>query len=932
MSLVAVRAWQAVGIAALMVFVLHVCFHVGGPASTDAYNWMYDAPIVWGTVAVVARALFVAEERLQWSLFALGMVTWAAADIYYNANADTIGYPSIADALYLAYYPLAYAAVLLFVRQLVADLNRAVWLDGVLAVLASAAIGAAVVVQAVVATNSGSTGAVITNVAYPIGDTLLVALIMGVFTLTGGRPGLRWWLMGLSLALAGVADSIYWFQTAHGTYKVGTLLDAIWPLAALMLAQAALVRGGGKPRIRIQEHRALAVPAVCGLVGIGVLVYGQYRDINTYAIALAVATLVVVILRTAFTFTEIDRAHGEIRRQKQYFESLVASSPTAIVVTDADGTVTDWSPAATELFGHSPAEAVGKPIAELGLTPEAANALETGYRLTPATTKDGGRLQVERIVVPLEVDGKRLGFYAIYHDVTELQEAREEAEAATAAKSAFLATMSHEIRTPMNAVIGMTGLLLGTDLTTEQREFAEVVRSSGDALIHVIDDILDYSKIEAGMLDLEQAPFDLRRCVEEALDIVAPRLVDKDVELACLYDDDAPEGILGDLARLRQVLLNLLSNAAKFTEHGEVVVDVRPISPERLRIAVRDTGIGIPADKMDRLFQSFSQVDASTTRRYGGTGLGLAISKRIIELMGGEVEVSSVEGEGSTFAVVLPFEAAELPARPPLTALPQLEGKRVLVVDDNATNREIVSRQVHAWDMVPVTAELPSAALARLDAGEAFDVAVLDMAMPEMDGVALAQAIRERVPALPLVLLTSLGRLPEARTKKVFDAQLAKPLKASQLYDALIEVIAGSDAEKYAGPTERAPVKTSDLRILLAEDNAVNQRVALLILQKLGYRADVASNGLEALEALERQQYDVVLMDVQMPELDGLEATRQICQRWPDGGRPRIVAMTANAMEEDREACREAGMDDYVAKPIRQELLAEALEKVRPLS
>jgi CheY-like chemotaxis protein/anti-sigma regulatory factor (Ser/Thr protein kinase) len=389
--------------------------------------------------------------------------------------------------------------------------------------------------------------------------------------------------------------------------------------------------------------------------------------------------------------------------------------------------------------------------------------------------------------------------------------------------------------------------------------------------------------------------------------------------------------MVGDLARLRQVLLNLLSNAVKFTERGEVVVEVRPISAERLRIVVRDTGIGIPAEKMDRLFKSFSQVDASTTRRYGGTGLGLAISNRIVELMGGTIKVESAEGKGSTFTVELPFEVAELPARPELTALPQLEGKRVLVVDDNATNREIVSRQVRAWGMVPVTAQLPSAALRLLKTGERFDVGVLDLAMPEMDGVSLAREIRKRDPTLPLVLLTSLGRLPEARTATEFDAQLAKPLKASQLYDALIEVIAGRAEQKPAVRADSVAAPVSSLRILLGEDNAVNQRVALLLLEKLGYRADVATNGLEALEALERKRYDVVLMDVQMPELDGLDATREICQRWPDGDRPRIVAMTANAMEEDREACRDAGMDDYVAKPIRQEALAEALERVHPL-
>jgi PAS domain S-box-containing protein len=690
----------------------------------------------------------------------------------------------------------------------------------------------------------------------------------------------------------------------------------------------------------------LGVPILLGETAIGVISVqsieeeGRFGETESRLLG-TIAANVGVAIQNARLFSEVER-------QRQYLESLVAISPAAVVVMDADERVTEWNPAAAELFGYSAEEALGRPIDDLvfgeahrdegaEITREAMRVGRAG-RITQRLRKDGTPVDVELMLVPLTADGSHVGFLGIYHDVTELQRARQEAEAATQAKSAFLATMSHEIRTPMNAVIGMTDLLLGTELTGEQREFAEVVRSSGDALLHVIDDILDYSKIEAGKLDLEREPFSVRECVEGALDIVAPRAWEKGIELGCLIEEGTPAGILGDPVRLRQVLLNLLSNAVKFTEAGEVVVlvDAEPTGSgsHRIELSVRDTGIGIAPDRMDRLFMSFSQVDTSTTRRFGGTGLGLAISKRLVDLMGGTISVQSELGSGSTFRIALPAEAAEAPSTVSLDdAVSHLAGRRILVVDDNATNREIVTRHARSWGMEPVAVELPSEALALVEAGEPFDVAVLDMMMPEMDGVTLAEEIRNRRSEhdLPLLLLTSLGRLHQPELAGVFSAQLAKPFKASQLYNTLLRLLTGGDRADQTTEVAEGRQAMSSLRILLAEDNAMNQTVALRLLERLGYRADVASNGLEALAALERQPYDVVLMDVQMPELDGLDASRQIRERWPPESRPHIIALTANALQEDREACFAAGMNAYVAKPIRRDELAEALKRVRPL-
>jgi two-component system sensor histidine kinase/response regulator len=656
---------------------------------------------------------------------------------------------------------------------------------------------------------------------------------------------------------------------------------------------------------------------------------------------------------------------GKSESKNKLLATIVEQSSEAIWTRDLAGNITSWNSGAAAMFGFAPDEAMGHALSVGESTREEEQArmrrLMAGERFSydaRAMTRSGIMIDIQVAVAPLLDDGNQcIGSIAVARDVTQrkrgeeaLRLAREAAEAANHAKSSFLARMSHEIRTPMNGVLGMTELLLETGLTSTQRKYAETVQRSGKNLLGIINDLLDFSKIEAGKLELENVDMDLRRTIEDIVDLLAERAHVKGLEVACSIPADLANHLRGDPLRLGQVLTNLVGNAIKFTEQGSVVIRVASVrestSHVSMRFDVTDTGVGISQEAQSRIFDEFAQADGSTTRKHGGSGLGLAISKQLVEMMGGTIHVESVPGAGSTFWFTANFEkqATQPQAESRSAAIGMLTGVRALMVESSAINRGILHQQMSNWEMTIRVAETPKQAIDMLAQAAArgvpYDIAVIDLGLPGMDALELARAIRARsdISKVRLVMLTR--RYADSRNARDAgcDACLVKPVRQTMLYECLVNVMAGRPQEALVAPAVSAPatVPPTGIRgeILVVEDNLINQQVALGILKIQGYNVTLASNGKEALDAYAQGAFDLILMDCHMPEMDGFEATMEIRKREQAAGGRRvpIVALTANAMAQDREECLNAGMDDHVAKPFSMQTMQDMLDRWMPQS
>ena len=820
-----------------------------------------------------------------------------------------------------------------------------------------------------------------------VGHLACAAIVVGV--LHGDVPTLllAGWMAAVIVATAIRAVALRHPETSLGTLRLAAIVNsAAWgagllllvgyvdlaQLLFLMVVMAGLVAAGATTLAADAPAFYCYLAAMLGPLELSLLMHGQSPVHTGARIIVPVFAIVVIRIQRVARRELLGRLDAERQAagERAFMSALIASAPIAITTVDRDGNVRAINPAFTTMFGYPAVEALGRSLNALIVPPdgrEAAARMDAVVRSGQPVVTEVERCRRDRTMVVVRASaaaatGAAEGTqFVLYDDVTAMraaeasgraahEQARLMAEAAARAKSEFLANMSHEIRTPMNGVLGMTGLLLDSPLNPEQREYADTIRQSGESLLAIINDILDFSKIEAGKLTIEPLPFDLRVAIDEVVDLLSTRAEQKGLALAFRYQPGLRTRFVADAGRIRQIVVNLVANAIKFTEKGHVLIDIAAVESTDgtvVRIAVEDTGIGLTAEAQGRMFQKFSQADASTTRKHGGTGLGLAISRQLAELMGGSVGIESTLGQGSRFWVELPLPHDDQ-AAPPSLAEFDLAGVRALIVDDTAVNRRILLEQLTHWSMRPTAAASAEEGLRLLAeataAGDPFKVAIVDYLMPGADGEEFGRAARARARAVELrmIVTTSSGQRGEGDQFKAagFDGYFVRPVRQSMLKRAVSAVLALTpdsnrfitrhllaesdqlDPGKSDQPAKTAaPVATRVIRVLLAEDNMVNQKLAVRMLEKIGCRVDVAANGQEAVTMEAQFRFDVILMDCQMPELDGYEATAAIRQREGGTRHTPIVALTANAMAGDREKCLAAGMDDYLSKPVRPEEL-----------
>ncbi|HSU36410.1 MAG TPA: response regulator [Propionibacteriaceae bacterium] len=920
--------------------------------------------LLFAALACVRGALRRTPYSRAWVFLAIAVLLCLASTaftVYYQLTMDG-GYPfpSPSDYVFLAYVVPALAALLSLPRPPALRISR--WrmaLDALVIALGVLLLSWTTVLESVVHTMGLSSLAGLVMAAFPIVDIIVCSAVLTLGMRQPPGERLTWWLLGGGLVVLTVTDSIYMRLAIMEVRNLAAHpLMVGWMLAPMLVALATMV-----PTRSIRVRRAKPVslglefiPYFPVLAAVVVITF-QGLDRQPFIIATGVLLLLCLLIRQVMIVLENVKLTGNLKNQVTELArlgSIVTSSRDAIVGISVDGLVTSCNPAAEKLFGCPAPAMIGQKsdlISPDGLPelPSMLKGVESVEQLTTYEIEwlrpDGSCVQIGLAISPITDDGVFQGVSVFAQDITErklvaasLVQAREDALESSRLKSEFLATMSHEIRTPMNGVIGLTGLLLETPLNQVQRQYAEGVSSAGDALLAVINDVLDFSKLEAGKVELEPVDFKVRKLVEEIGALLAPAASEKRLELLAYCLPAVPEVLRGDAGRIRQILLNLAANAVKFTSSGEVSIKVGVSSVEGdlvwVRFEVSDTGIGIADDGRAMLFQAFSQGDASTTRRYGGTGLGLAISSRLVRAMEGQIDVESRHGSGSTFWFEIPLALGQATDGP--SAYGQLAGKRVIVVDDNATSRQILAAHLTTWHAQPDEAEDAASALSLIRAmaeqGAPYDAAVLDMNMPDVDGLELAATISAD-PALsgtPLMLLTSSLHFDPATVERAGIGEwLAKPVRSSEFYDRLVQLVSPRSEPRTPVVMSAGghPASDSSGRILVVEDNLLNQLVAEGIVARLGYQVNIVANGVQALEALGSTTYSAVLMDCHMPIMDGFEATREIRRRHDQNSAIPIIAMTAGAMAEDRVRCLAAGMDDYVSKPIDLKALGELLRK-----